>query len=648
MTTYYVAASGGNNGNDGLTTGAPLATLLYAMTDKAVAGDTVILMDGAHESENGHNISQKPASTITIRAQNSGAASLTANTGLAGSTLYLSTQNVTFNGIVVEAGTHKYAAFINSANCADTQFVNCTFNSTTAAGAGFSVGSRNTKRLTFTGCTFTATGTANGFYGRGLTADHATDWTFTNCTFTTAATAVDIASYVDRVTFTGGELTTSAASSIAISIGTDYVTAVTLTDVTATGKAAAFKSVGKVGPIAISGGTYLADEAGSYCVNVAGAETSAVAISGATITGELRGVSVDGSAAATPVAGLTISDCVIAATNAADDANCRAVNLGAVSNVVISDCDCAAYGYGILASGRIAGFSASTSRFAGAEAIGAWIGGDSTNYMSGVVTITDCIAEGTGTLGKGFAFGGGMNGARISVNRLMSRNASAGIGLRIVNNLATESYPWVDTTCDIFDSFVDGSLVIGTGHDKVTIRSCTIKCQADSQALIVRRGITGAAINITNCVFINAPNSSGDALIQFLGTRNCTLTKCSLLSIGVSGRVIDADVNDTGQTVEGFALQACSIFVPIGGTLYNLPSAKLSATPTIRINGSAITKLDATSTFGTVHGTAAIATLAALQTAWDGNAGTVGNDGASALSGRKGQYGITKKVIRLL
>lgn len=220
--------------------------------------------------------------------------------------------------------------------------------------------------------------------------------------------------------------------------------------------------------------------------------------------------------------------------------------------------------------------------------------------------------------------------------------------MRLVNNLATESSPRSNVKVTIFDCFVDGCLTIGTGHDKVEVRSCTIVNSIDQPALEVRRGIAGAAVAFTDCLIGNSPDSAGDFLIRFDGSQNCTLTKCSLIAYGTAGKVLDTAENDTGQKIEGVSVQSCSIIVPTGGKVYSFPAANLSATPAVRINGNAVTMLSKDATFGTVFGTACDATLASVQAAWNGNAGTTGNDASTVLAGRKGQYGLKRKVVRLL
>jgi len=598
MTTYYVAASGGNDAANGLTEGTALATVKHAIEDHAVAGDTVILLDGAHEAADGHVISVSPASTITIQAANAGAASLTSANGYTGTTLFLQYINLHWVGIVFEAGAHAHAVMINSASAADLSFTNCTFNSTTDGGNGFLVNTRNTQRLTFTGCAFTSTGTAKGFKGTGATTAGA--WTFTNCTFATTGNSI--------------ECLTSIAG------------------------------------ITISGCTITATAAGSYGVKITGASVSNVVITGTTATGEIRGVSIDGAANDVYVDGVNVSSCVIAASNeTSEDGSCTALQFGNAKDVVITDCDCRSLEYGLKAQGQIENIAMTRCYFAGSTAIGAWVGGASSSYpMHGNIVVEDCISAGTGTAGKGFAFGIAIANATLTVKRLLAKSTENDLAMRIVNNTATEASPWSNVTLSVTDTYVDGGLIVGTGYDSSTFQNCTVVCQDDGSALEIRRGIAGATLAFIDCKFLNAPDSSGDFLVRFDGTQQARFTRCSFISSGIAGRVFDSAVNDTGEKVEGFELQGCYIVAPVGGVVYNFPAAYMEATANVKISGSAITMLANTTTFGNILGTVVGSAIADVRTEWDKQASMTGNDSTSVKAGRKGQYGLGRKIIRLL
>lgn len=49
-TVWFVNSSTGNNGNEGKSAGSPLATLAYALSTKAAAGDTIVLAPGFSET----------------------------------------------------------------------------------------------------------------------------------------------------------------------------------------------------------------------------------------------------------------------------------------------------------------------------------------------------------------------------------------------------------------------------------------------------------------------------------------------------------------------------------------------------------------------------------------------------------------------
>jgi hypothetical protein len=601
MATYYVAPSGGTDGagNTGAI-GDPFATLAYALNTRAAAGDTILLNDGVHNVAAGHVLSEQPASTITIAAVNAGAASLTSDSGAGGYVVNLNTcKNLTFSGIVFTGGTAQWTVFLNSAGVENLIFTNCTFTNGAASGKAFAVLSKTVAGLTFTSCTFTCTGAAIGFYGNGAAATSATDWTFTNCTFSTAATGLQIEEYVTNITITGGTFESTAAASVGIDIYSGSCTNVVLTGVATTGVL--------------------------YGLRVGGATTSTVT-------------------------GLTISNCTCEATGATGGTAPCGILLANVTNGVITDTQSTGTDYGILAVGKIAGLSISDSVFTCETALGAYLGGASTTSpMSGNITVTDVVAESVAADGKGFALGEALVGATVVITRLIARNHDGNIACRLGPNTATVTYAWgATTTVDMSDSFIEGNLIIGTAHSHMTIRSCVVTVPNETAALVVRRGIAGATVRIYDCIFTNAGVTASTYLVLFAGTRDCTITKCQFVSHGVAGWVFYTTVNDTGETVEGFTIQSCWIYVPTGGRLYEFPSASLSATPAIKINGSHIFMPSKTANLGKLFGTANIATLADLRTAWDTNAGTAGNDLSSELAARKGQFGTRKKIVRLL
>lgn len=587
--TYYLAASGGNNTNDGLTAGAALATLEYAVNTKAAAGDTIILLDGNHNDADSHVLTKNPASTITIQAQNAGAAHIVCS-GSPGYAVNLASGKLAFSGIVFDSGTNASAILLNTTGVVDVSFTNCTLNATNATGQCLVVNTRNAQQLTFTGCTFNATNACKGFRGIGATTAGA--WTFTNCTFATTGNSIECLTSINGITISGCTITATAA--------------------------------------------------GSYGVKVTGQGVSNVSISNSTLTGEMKGCYIGSDVTAQQVATVTISNADFVAVNETDATECVALQIANASGVVISGCDGRGWAYGIKAQGLITNIAVSNSMFQCDEGIGGWIGG-STEAMTGTITVTDSVFEGIGSVGKGLAFGNRIANATIDVTRTLCRDSAGGIGLRLVNNTATESAPWSNVRATVYDCFVDGSLTIGTGHDQVLIRSSTIVNSIDQNALEVRRGITGATVTLVDCILSNSPDTSGDFLVRFDGTQNCTLSKCSLISYGIAGKVLDSAENDTGQKVESVTVQGCSIVAPTGGKVYSFPVSNLPATPNIRINSNAVTLASKDATFGTIFGTACDGTLASAQTAWNSNAGTTGNDSATILGGRKGQYGKIRK-----
>lgn len=126
--TYYIAATGGDDGNDGLSSGAPIATFTHAYTH-LTAGDTLILLDGTYSSSLAPTISGTEGNPITFQAQNRGQAiikpSSNANAILVYSTAAAVRGYLTFDGLIARS-TGEYSAIrvASDDNVNESQMVN--------------------------------------------------------------------------------------------------------------------------------------------------------------------------------------------------------------------------------------------------------------------------------------------------------------------------------------------------------------------------------------------------------------------------------------------------------------------------------------------------------------------------------------------
>jgi hypothetical protein len=117
--TYYIAATGGNDGNDGLSSGAPIATFTHAYTH-LTAGDTLILLNGTYTIALAPLISGTTGNPITFQGQTYG--SVYIDPSSAGSAIAVHSNNetpvgyLTFQNIIARGNGEYPAVNVNGSD----------------------------------------------------------------------------------------------------------------------------------------------------------------------------------------------------------------------------------------------------------------------------------------------------------------------------------------------------------------------------------------------------------------------------------------------------------------------------------------------------------------------------------------------------